>query len=143
MLTVEHDVHSQIAHLHGLADAAGHAKNLRPVRHLKAEYLFTGIRMAVREAPTPRGPVNDTGDQVETGADRTLVQVGPAIGLSGRQPQHGQGRRLLVNEHADIGRALKADTLEGGTGLRLSARRVTHWRGFAVGTTAVGSGVPA
>jgi len=31
--------------------------------------------------------------------------------------------------------------LEGGTVLRLGARRVTHWRGFAVATTTVGARV--
>jgi hypothetical protein len=31
--------------------------------------------------------------------------------------------------------------LEGGTAMRLVARRVTHWRGFAVATTTVGARV--
>jgi hypothetical protein len=45
----------------------------------------------------------------------------------------------------DSVRALISDRygveLEGGTALRLGARRVTHWRGFAVATTTVGARV--
>jgi hypothetical protein len=52
-------------------------------------------------------------------------------------------RGLLCREEGlrEVVAARYGITLEGGTALRLSARRVTHWRGFAVGTTTVGAGL--
>ncbi|MEP7105944.1 MAG: hypothetical protein ABI838_08865, partial [Chloroflexota bacterium] len=52
-------------------------------------------------------------------------------------------RGVLCREEAlrEVVAARYGIALEGGTALRLAARRVTHWRGFAVGTTAVGTRV--
>ena len=81
-----------------------------------------GIGMAVDEAIALHGVMGDAGVEIDAGADAALVQVGPAVGVFRRQPQHRHGRLVAVEDHAHVRDALVADGLKG----RVQADALLH-----------------
>ena len=95
-----------------LVTARRERQQLPPVRHFDVRQRMAGVRMAIdRPVELHRGDAA-AGCDVETDADRALVQVGLAVRFLRCESQHAHHRITLEHDQADVRHAFIADVLE-------------------------------
>lgn len=114
MLSVNHDIHADVTQAHGLGHAPRHVQDLVPVRYAQAHHRHARVRMCQHRPIALHRMMGQAAMQVDPGANAALVQIGSAVGCLGRQPQHGHGRLVAIEDHADIRNALVGNRLEDG-----------------------------
>src|SRR5690606_6256585 len=116
-LLVEHQIHADITQPGQFVAGGGQAHETVPVRQLHAIDRVGGVGVLGDLVVQPGALEGDAGGQVYPNADGTLMQVGLAAGLPGRQTQHGHHGIAHQYDDADIRHALVADALEDRIGL--------------------------
>ena len=84
------------------------------MRDFNASGFMTGVGMMVHNQITVYGPGRFTVRNVNTQSDRTLMQIGLAVRVAGREADHGGGRDTPEDNNSDVGHTLVTDMLEHG-----------------------------
>src|SRR5690606_37827733 len=109
---VQHHVHADVAEAAQFVATGGQLHETVPVGQLHAIHGVAGIRVLADLVVQPGALEGNTGGQVDTDTNGTLVQVGLAVGLAGWQTKHGHHRVAHQHDDADVRYAFVANALE-------------------------------